>query len=113
MTNITLVKSKSGAFVECSALGHSGFAKKGKDIVCSAVTILMRSAIQVLSSTSEIDFYTDTSLRGKITFLARTKKSDLALQERILTIGDFLQSGFDSLAKEFPENVTFEIKLED
>ena len=60
MTTITLVKARSGLSISCKALGHSGFAKSGEDIVCSAVTILMRTALQVLSQASGIDFETDT-----------------------------------------------------
>lgn len=113
MTAVTLVKAKDGSVLKCKALGHAGFAEKGKDIVCSAVTVLMRTAIQVLSDTSGIEFDTDTSTRGLLTFMVETKKSDPVLQERISTIGDFLQKGFESLSEEFPENVTFELKLED
>lgn len=113
MTKITLVRAKLGTVLQCKASGHSGFAKSGKDIVCSAITILMRTAIELLSETSEVEFKTDTSLRGNLSFSARVKKSDSILQERILTIGDYLERGFGSLCKEFPENVTFELKLED
>lgn len=113
MTQVTLVKSKDGAVLKCKALGHAGFAKSGNDIVCSAVTILMRTALQLFSETSGIDFQTDTSARGLISFSAELKKSDSVLGERISTIGDFLQKGFESLSEEFPENVTFELKLED
>lgn len=113
MTLVTLVKAKNGNYLECKAAGHAGFAKSGKDIVCSSITILMRTAIQVLSETSGINFKTDTSTRGLITFVAETTKSESIIQERICTIGDFLQKGFESLSEEFPKNVTFELKLED
>ena len=76
MTTITLVKARSGLSISCKALGHSGFAKSGEDIVCSAVTILMRTALQVLSQTSGIDFETDTSLRGNLSFSAKVIKNE-------------------------------------
>lgn len=113
MTAVTLVKAKDGSVLKCKASGHAGFAKSGEDIVCSAVTVLMRTAIQVLSDTSGIDFNTDISVRGQLAFVAEAKKSDSVLMERISTIGDFLQKGFESLNEEFPKNVTFELKLED
>lgn len=116
MTAVTLVKAKDGSVLKCSASGHAGFAKSGQDIVCSAVTILMRTAMQVLSETSGIDFNTDTSVRGSLSFLAEVQKpesSNELLKQRLLTTGDFLQKGFESLSEEFPKNVTFEIKLED
>ncbi|WP_318664290.1 ribosomal-processing cysteine protease Prp [Treponema sp.] len=117
MTSITLVKAKDGSRLECKASGHAGFAKSGEDIVCSAVTVLMRTAIQVFSETSGVEFKTDTSTRGLLTFSVELKKSDsgdsIQNAERISTIGDFLQKGFESLSEEFPQNVTFELKLED
>ena len=113
MTEILLVKAKDGSSLECKASGHAGFAGKGKDIVCSAVTILMRTAIEVFLSTGGIKLETDTSCRGYLSFTAGAQKSDPLLKERISTIGDFLKEGLDSLSKEFPKNVTFELKLED
>lgn len=113
MTEITLVKAKNGNALKCIASGHAGFAESGKDIVCSAVTVLMRTAMQVFSETSGIELKTDTSTRGNLTFTVETKKSDSVLQERVSAIGDFLKKGFESLSEEFPKNVTFELKLED
>lgn len=113
MTKVLLVKAKDGSVLKCDALGHAGFAENGKDIVCSAVTILMRTAMQVLSETSGINFKTDVSLRGHLSFEAGIKESDSRLQEKLLTIGDFLQAGFGSLEKEFPKNITLDLKLED
>ncbi|MDE5614650.1 MAG: ribosomal-processing cysteine protease Prp, partial [Treponemataceae bacterium] len=49
MTTVTLVCGKDGAFRSCEAAGHAGFAAKGSDIVCAAVTILLRTAADVLS----------------------------------------------------------------
>ncbi|MCR5613076.1 ribosomal-processing cysteine protease Prp [Treponema sp.] len=112
MTEVLLVKAKNGNFLKCNASGHAGFAPKGKDIVCSAVTILMRTAMQVLSETGGIKLETDTSLRGFLSFCAVIDSGN-ADQSRINTIGDFLETGFKSLSEEFPNNLTFELKLED
>ena len=51
MIEVLLVCGKDGAFKSCNASGHAGFAAKGKDIVCAAVTELLRTAVQVLQKT--------------------------------------------------------------
>lgn len=113
MTEISLVQAQDGSRLRCTASGHAGFARFGKDIVCSAVTVLMRTAVQFFSETGGIDFETDTSRRGFLRFSAAVKKSDSVLQKQICTIGDFLRIGFASLSEEFPKNVIFEFQLED
>ncbi|MBQ0002410.1 MAG: ribosomal-processing cysteine protease Prp [Treponema sp.] len=113
MTKVLLVKANDGSALHTVSEGHSGFAEKGKDIVCSAVTILMRTAIGLLSDTSGIELKTDTSLRGYLSFEARVLKDDSKLKERLSTIGDFLKEGFESLSEEFPQNVKLDFKLED
>lgn len=113
MTKVLLVKASDGSKLHTVSEGHAEFAEKGKDIVCSAVTILMRTAIEMLSKTSEIELKTDTSLRGYLSFEARILKDDQKLKERLSTIGDFLKEGFESLSKEFPQNVKLDFKLED
>ncbi len=111
MTQIDLVKSASR--LSLTASGHAGFASEGKDIVCAAVTILIRTAMQLLSEQSGVDFKSDTSSRGNISFAASVAESDSLLRERLSCTGDFLAKGFESLAREFPDNIKFGYNLED
>ena len=113
MTSILLVCGKDGISFSCKAKGHAGFSLYGKDIVCSAETILLRTAMQVLSKTSGIDFESDVSVRGLLSFSAVISKADSFNQERLLCVRDFLEEGFISLSKEFPDNICFSKQLED
>ena len=120
MTEILLVK-KEGE-LRCSASGHAGFAEKGSDIVCAAVTILLRTAMQVLCGDARIEFESSVPARsesdskgisrGELAFSARVKDG-LALDERssakikIESLAEYLSLGFESLRKEFPQNVKY------
>ena len=109
MISVLLVKGRS--LLRCEAEGHALFDKKGQDIVCAAATILLRTAAQTLSQRSGICFNGEEPVRGKIAFEARTDQD--SARAEIEFAADFLQKGFESLAKEFPQNVRLECKLEE
>ncbi|GFI47226.1 hypothetical protein IMSAGC019_02550 [Lachnospiraceae bacterium] len=48
MTTITIIKSKNGEYKRVACAGHAGYARKGKDVVCSAVSILVINTINSL-----------------------------------------------------------------
>ena len=106
----------------CSASGHAGFAEKGSDIACAALTVLMRTAMQAFCGDARIDFESSVPprsgsgskelSRGELTFSARVK-NDLALEKdaavkiKIEVLADYLSLGFKSLSNEFPQNVEY------
>lgn len=108
--------------MRCSASGHAGFAEKGSDIACAAVTILLRTAMQVLCGDARIEFESSVPARseldskgvsrGELAFSAWVK-DDLALDEKssakikIKSLAEYLSLGFESLRKEFPHNVEY------
>jgi uncharacterized protein YsxB (DUF464 family) len=49
MIQVTLTRKKDG--FTCRAEGHAGFAEPGKDIVCAAATILLRTTAETLAKT--------------------------------------------------------------
>lgn len=120
MTKILLVK-KEGE-LRCSASGHAGFAEKGSDIACAAVTILLRTAMQFFCGDAQIEFESSVPARseldskgisrGELAFSARVKDG-LALDEKssakikIESLTEYLSLGFESLRKEFPHNVEY------
>ncbi len=109
MTNIVLERAESGELLSCSAKGHSGYAKSGSDIICSAITILLRTTLQVLSE-SKLDLSVKSSKEGELEFNVTNKGNLLDEQKSLLKYsGIFLEKGFNSLCKEFPEYVRFNI----
>lgn len=106
MTVVTLSCGKNGV-LKCEANGHADFSKKGTDIVCAAVTILLRTAMQVLSHTDDVFLAADTSTRGNLAFTAEAKDGNPKAEIRLEYAADFIRDGIKSLQKEFPENVKF------
>lgn len=103
MTTVTLVCGKDGAFRSCEAAGHAGFAAKGSDIVCAAVTILLRTAADVLSGMDGVVVRTDTAGRGELAFAVVRAAAEKT--ERLVCTADFLERGLRSLQSEYPQFV--------
>ena len=104
MTSVLIERSKTGVLLGCTAKGHAGYAERGSDIVCSAVTVLIRTTLQVLSELTALNLETDTSKRGSIGFKV-LKGFPSGIEEKLKYAGDFLQVGLESVAKEFPDNL--------
>ncbi len=108
MTDVLLVCNKFGMFKSVKAKGHASYSSKGNDIVCAAITILLRTAIDVLEKTEGISLSIDSSSRGNLAFCVEDAKENTlneVLKSRLICVGDFLRQGIKSLAQEFPKNV--------
>ncbi|MCK9169132.1 MAG: ribosomal-processing cysteine protease Prp [Treponema sp.] len=110
MTSVLLVRGGNGTFRSCRADGHAGFAAPGSDIVCSAVSVLLRTTMQTLEDSDDILLEADTSSRGMLFFSARAKRTSLETETRLVYAGDFLEHGIASLVKEYPGNVELQIQ---
>ena len=55
MTEIIIRKSENGEYKGFTCKGHSGFAAKGKDIVCASVSVLVINAINSMEKLAEGD----------------------------------------------------------
>ena len=109
MTTIHLALGKDGRLRSCEAKGHSGYADKGSDIVCAAISFLMRTVMQVLSETEGVQLESDTSLRGTVFFRIRQNRFDEKTNAELVFAGNLLKKGFSSLSKDYPENVLYEV----
>ena len=110
MTAVTLVRSKTGEFKAFFADGHADFAAKGSDIVCSAVTILLRTALQLLSDTDGITIRADVAKAGRLS----VEVTDAApeLEQRLICIADFLRTGISALKSDYPQHVSLREQTE-
>lgn len=107
MTKVLLVCGEDGAFKRVSAEGHAGFAGRGKDIVCAAETMLLRTALDVLQKTSGVFVSADASVRGRLCYEASGSAT-----ERLVCVADFIREGIKALSEEFPGNISFQEELE-
>lgn len=103
MTSVLVERDENGVLLSCKAEGHAGYAERGSDIVCSAVTVLIRTTLQVVSELAGVKLEFDASKRGKLNFKVLSFPSDV--EEKLKVAGDFLAIGLGSIAKEYPDNL--------
>ncbi len=110
MTEVLLTCGSYGQILSFLAEGHAAFARKGRDIVCAAESILVRTAIETLQATKGLSVITDASSRGRLAFRVEvtgheSPEMDVAVRERLVCVADFLRNGFTSLCQEYPKCV--------
>lgn len=118
MTDILLVCNTRGQLTGLSAKGHAGYAEKGSDIVCSAVSVLLAAALELLENTRGLSVKSDTASRGALAFsvevsAALTDEEKLLLGERLKCTADFVRSGLRSVCRQYPDNVRLREKSEE
>ncbi len=103
-----------GGLSSCDAAGHSLSGSPGSDIVCAAVTVLVRTTAALLSAREGITVTVKTSGRGSLGF--RVEKIEEAREESLRPFleyaGDFLREGLFSLQAEFPGAVQVRTETE-
>ncbi len=57
MTTITITRSQNGDYKRVLCKGHSGYADRGSDIVCSAISIL------VINTINSLEAFTDAQMK--------------------------------------------------
>jgi uncharacterized protein YsxB (DUF464 family) len=100
---------EAGILRVCKATGHAGAGKTGTDIVCAAVSVLMRTAIRVLSGKKGITIRGDAPNPGLVWL-----EADYTVEGRdfLSATGEFLITGLASVAEEFPGNCRLTIITE-
>lgn len=110
MTRINIIKFSNGYRIE--VLGHSGYAEKGKDIVCASISTLVQYMEMVLARTCEheLEMFEDGAFLLNIKF-----KEDMNFPYRAFSIK--LVESFNVFVKEleeqYPENVKVDYLIED
>jgi len=104
---IEAVLDGDGTLRVCNASGHAGAGLTGSDIVCAAVSVLMRSAVRALSGREGITIRCDAPEPGFL-FL----EADYAEKGRefLFAAGVFLLEGLASVAEEYPEHCSLSIR---
>jgi hypothetical protein len=105
MTTVT-VKYKHKNIVSIEANGHANFKRKGKDIVCAAVSVLMQTAVEGLVTVAKID---------QIIFESEEKTAYMYIElpigltdvqnEHAGVILDTITIGLQGIANAYPKNM--------
>ena len=113
MVKIEAVVEEDGTLRACKASGHAGAGKTGTDVVCAAVSVLMRTAFSVLSNREGIIVRGGAPQPGEMWLEA---DYDLAVdgqkngKDFLFATGVFLLDGLRSVAQEYPRNCSFSIR---
>jgi uncharacterized protein YsxB (DUF464 family) len=107
LIEIEAVMEDGGMLRACKALGHAGAGKSGNDIVCAAVSVLMRTAFGTLSGREGILVRYGAPEPGNF-WLEVDYNADG--KEFLFAAGAFLIEGLRSVAQEFPGNCRLNIR---
>ncbi|MDR2898313.1 MAG: ribosomal-processing cysteine protease Prp [Spirochaetaceae bacterium] len=103
-----------GGLSFCDVAGHGMSGNPGTDIVCAAVTVLVRTTAALLSGRDDISLTIKTAGRGSLGF--RVEKSaelrEASLRSFLVYAGEFLREGLCSLETEFPNSVRVRTETE-
>jgi uncharacterized protein YsxB (DUF464 family) len=101
LIKIEAVLDESGILRSCKASGHAGAGQKGTDIVCAAVSVLMRTAVRVISGRKDLVIRWNAPEQGFLEFEADYLAEG---KDFLFTAGVFLLEGLESVAEEYPKH---------
>jgi len=106
LIEIEAVLQSDGTLRACKVSGHAGAGKAGTDIVCAAVSVLMRTALSTLSGRKGIMLRCGAPEKGQLWLEADYEAEG---RDFLFAAGVFLIEGLKSVAQEFPKNcrITF------
>jgi uncharacterized protein YsxB (DUF464 family) len=93
----------AGLLRSCRVRGHAGAGKAGGDVVCAAVSVLVRGALRSLSGRRGIEVRGAAPERG---FLWMETACTAEGKEFLSATGVFLAEGLKSVAEEYPGHCT-------
>jgi uncharacterized protein len=106
MIRVSVALSKEGGIENLRVEGHAGFALKGTDIVCSAVTILIRTFARSVEASSGATWAVIEDSPGRFQLVMSSISPDMAEQYRGWC--EFLLRGLEDLAGDEPRRVQVE-----
>jgi uncharacterized protein YsxB (DUF464 family) len=109
LITIEAAVDQEGVLRACKAAGHAGAGKAGTDIVCAAVSVLMRAAIRTLSNQKGITIRGGAPEPGLWWMEADYTAEGKAF---LSAAGMFLTEGLASVAEEFPGYCKLTIRTE-
>jgi uncharacterized protein YsxB (DUF464 family) len=101
MIQADIVLDEAGLLRSCRVQGHAGAGKKGSDLVCSAVSVLTRTVVIVLSGRKGVTIRGSIPEQGDFRIETEYTPEGRAFLE---AAGAFLIEGLRSVSEEFPDN---------
>jgi uncharacterized protein YsxB (DUF464 family) len=107
MIEIEAVVDENGVLRACKAAGHAGAGPTGTDIVCAAVSVLLRTMVRTLSGREGITVRCDAPEPG---FLFLEADYTAEGKDFLSAAGVFLTEGLASVVEEYPQHCTLTIR---
>jgi uncharacterized protein YsxB (DUF464 family) len=104
VVSVVLELFPAGCLKSLRATGHAGKEARGNDLVCAAVTILIRTTLHALSREKSLTVTGAAPREGEATI--NVLSYDAAVEERFRGLSDFLLTGLFDLAAENPGHLT-------
>jgi uncharacterized protein YsxB (DUF464 family) len=100
----------AGVLRSCRVEGHAGAGPRGADIVCAAVSVLVRTALRTLSNRNGIELRGAAPERGLFWL-----ETDYNAEGRdfLAAAGAFLIEGLRSVSEDYPDYCVITIQAEE
>ena len=110
MTKIT-VKYKNDEIVSISAIGHADFGNHGFDIVCAAVSTLMATAVNSLTTVAGLKYFIFESDEETADMYIELPSNLTEIQNlKSQVILKTVEVGLNGIANSYPENIKLYVK---
>ena len=107
MIRLTVFTDGHGVLTGAEVAGHALGLQKGGNIVCAAVTVLVRTAARLLEAEEGVGITGGPGPRGEFAFeIEGVERSKI---EFVKTTGSYLMQGIRDLQKEFPDDCTLKV----
>jgi uncharacterized protein YsxB (DUF464 family) len=102
---VTFVKRSDGALIGYSAIGHSGYAEAGADIVCAAISALTQTMLNGLKNVLKAPVMFDQDDDGAFIEAKLTPEAtEEQVQQAQLLLVTLLE-GLQAIQREYPRNL--------
>jgi uncharacterized protein YsxB (DUF464 family) len=100
MIEIDAAYDEAGLLRSCRVRGHAGAGRPGSDLVCAAVSVLLRTGLKTLSGKKGIEVRGGAPRRGLLWM-----ETDYTAEGRdfLSAAGTFLTEGLKSVSEEYPD----------
>ena len=110
MVRVEIARRSDGTLRHVKASGHSGFGPIGRDVVCAAATVLLRTAARTLDGATGINIVGGAEEPGNFEF--SLEEVPARQEDWARGVSDSLVCGLMDLRAEFPHSVEILIKTE-
>ena len=104
-TTVTFMKRSDGALIGYSAIGHSGYAEAGADIVCAAISALTQTTLNGLANVLKAPVMFDIDDQRAFIEAELTPEASEAQIEQAQLLLVTLLEGLQAIQRGYPRNV--------